>query len=70
MRTNIVIDDELMNEAISLTGIRTKRELVDLAIKELVQNRKKKDLFKLAGQMEFSDDFDHKEVRNLRHDFD
>lgn len=41
MRTNIVIDDELMSEAISLTGIHTKRELVNLALKELVQNRKK-----------------------------
>lgn len=70
MRTNIVIDDELMNEAISLTGIHTKRELVNLALKELVQNRKKKDLFKLAGKIEFREDFDHKATRSLRHDFD
>jgi Arc/MetJ family transcription regulator len=70
MRTNIVIDDALINEAITLTGIHTKREVVDLALKELVQNRKKKDLFKLAGQLEFCDGFDHKAARNLRHDFD
>ncbi|WP_246246862.1 type II toxin-antitoxin system VapB family antitoxin [Candidatus Methylobacter favarea] len=70
MRTNIVIDDELMNEAISLTGIHTKRELVNLALKELVQNRKKKDLFRLAGKIEFREDFDHKAARSLRHDFD
>jgi len=70
MRTNIVIDDQLLNEAASLTGIHTKRELVNLALKELVQNRKKKDLFKLVGQIEFREDFDHKAVRSLRHDFD
>ena len=70
MRTNIVIDDDLMNEAISLTGIRTKRELVNLALQELVAKRKKKDLFKLAGQIEFGEDFDHKKTRVLRHDFD
>ena len=70
MRTNIVIDDDLMNEAISLTGIRTKRELVDLALQELVTKRKKKDLFKLAGQIEFREDFNHKEDRVMRHDFD
>jgi Arc/MetJ family transcription regulator len=70
MRTNIVIDDELMDEAINLTGIHTKRELVNLALKELVQNRKRKDLFKLAGKLEFRDDFDHKVARSLRHDFD
>jgi Arc/MetJ family transcription regulator len=60
MRTNIVIDDNLINEAISLTGIRTKRELVNLALQELVTKRKKKDLFKLAGQIEFRDEFNHK----------
>jgi Arc/MetJ family transcription regulator len=70
MRTNIVIDDDLMNEAISLTGIRTKRELVDLALQELVAKRKKKDLFKLAGQIEFRKDFNHKEDRVMRHDID
>jgi Arc/MetJ family transcription regulator len=70
MRTNIVLDDDLMNEAISLTGIHTKRELVNLALKELVQNRKKKDLFKLAGQLELREDFDHKAARSMRHDFD
>jgi len=70
MRTNIVIDDALINEAIKLTGIRTKRELVNLALKELVANRKKKDLFKLAGQIRLSDDFDHKQNRSLRHGSD
>lgn len=70
MRTNIVIDDELMNEAIGLTGIQTKRELVNLALQELVTKRKKKDLFKLAGQIEFREDFNHKEDRVMRHDID
>jgi Arc/MetJ family transcription regulator len=69
MRTNIEIDDDLLDEAISLTGIHTKRELVNLALKELVQNRKRKDLFKLAGQLKFREDFDHKAARNMRHDF-
>jgi len=32
MRTNIVIDDELMNDAIRLTGVKTKREAVELAL--------------------------------------
>lgn len=70
MRTNIVIDDDLMNEAISLTGIQTKREIVNLALQELVTKRKKKDLFKLAGKIEFSEEFNHKENRVMRHDTD
>ena len=65
MRTNIVINDDLMDEAISLTGIHTKRELVNLALKELsVQNRKRKDLFKLAGQLEFREDFEKPTQKN------
>ena len=70
MRTNIVIDDELMNKAIDLTGLRTKRELVNLALQELVKKLEKKDLFNLAGKIEFSDDYNHKDVRAMRHDFD
>jgi len=64
MRTNIVLDDDLMNEAISLTGIHIKRELVNLALKELVQNSKRKDLFKLTGQLEFRKDFEKPTQKN------
>lgn len=39
MRTNIVLDDQLTNEAFELTGLKTKRELVELALKELVQRK-------------------------------
>jgi Arc/MetJ family transcription regulator len=70
MRTNIVLDDDLVNEAVRLTGIRTKRELVQLALKELVEHRKQKNLFDLAGKLELSEDFDPKALRTLRHDFD
>lgn len=68
MRTNIVLDDELVREAIRLTGIATKRELVDTALRELVRKERRKDLFELAGQIEFADDFDHKTLRDLRND--
>ncbi len=70
MHTHIVLDDELVNEALSLTGISSKRELINLALKELVQNRQKKDLFQLAGQLELDKDYDHKAARAMRHDFD
>ena len=70
MNTHIVLDDELFNEALSLTGISSKRELINLALKELVQNRKKKDLFQLAGQLELDKDYDYKAARVMRHDFD
>ncbi len=66
MRTNIVLDESLVDEAFMLTGIRTKRELVQLALTELVASRKKKNLFDLAGQIKFSDNYDHKALRETR----
>jgi Arc/MetJ family transcription regulator len=70
MRTQLVLDDELVNQALNLTGINNKRELINLALKELVQNRQKKDLFQLAGQLELDKDYDYKAARVIRHDFD
>lgn len=66
MRTNIVLDDDLVEEAFALTGVRTKRELVRLALEELIRARKKKNLFDLAGKLELREDFDHKALRELR----
>jgi Arc/MetJ family transcription regulator len=70
MKTQIVRDDALVDEAVSLTGVRTKRELIELALRELVARRKRSDLLELAGQVEFADDFDHKALRELRHGAD
>ena len=70
MRTNIVLDDTLVEQAFALTGLRTKRELVHLALSELVRQRRKKDLFELAGKVKLRSDFDHKSMRRLRDRFD
>jgi Arc/MetJ family transcription regulator len=67
MRTNVVLDGELVREAFRLTGARTKRELIDMALRELVRVRRKKDLMELAGRIHLRNDFDHKGLRTLRH---
>jgi Arc/MetJ family transcription regulator len=66
MRTNIVLDDDLVDEALEVTGVRTKREVVHIALQELVRSRKKKSLTDLAGKIRFRSDFDHKMMRKLR----
>ena len=68
MRTNIVLDDELVKEAFALTGARTKRELVKLALEEMIRRRRKRNLTELAGRIRLRDDFDHKALRRTRHD--
>lgn len=56
MRTNIVIDDELMAKAQELAGTATKRETVDLALRELVQRRSQQGFLDLAGKIEWVGD--------------
>jgi len=65
MRTNIDIEDKLVEEAFSLTGLHTKKELVHLALRELINARKKKNLFDLSGQIQFHSDYDHKKLREM-----
>jgi Arc/MetJ family transcription regulator len=44
MRTNIVIDDQLMNDALKATGLQTKREAVEEGLKALIKLRKQADI--------------------------
>ncbi len=63
MRTNIVLDDALVDEAFRLTGLKTKRELVHEALLTLVRTRRRKSLLDLKGRVQFADDYDHKALR-------
>jgi Arc/MetJ family transcription regulator len=63
MRTNILLDDKLVNQAFHYTHVKTKRELVDVALREFVQNHSKADLRDLRGKINISDDYDYKALR-------
>jgi Arc/MetJ family transcription regulator len=58
MRTNIEIDDAVMREAQRLAGTRTKRETVDLALRELVARRRSLRILALRGKFEWEGDLD------------
>ena len=49
MRTNIDIDEATMSELLKRTGLKTKREVVDRALKKLLQLEKQKDILQLRG---------------------
>jgi Arc/MetJ family transcription regulator len=66
MRTNVDLDDALVEEAFRLTGVRTKKRLLHLALEELIRARGKRNLAELAGAIRFADGFDHKEARRVR----
>lgn len=63
MRTNVVIDDQLINEAFRLSKIKTKKELIKTALEEFIQNRKKLNLKELKGKIQFDEDYNYKEMR-------
>lgn len=63
MRTNIVLDDELLKEALRITGLSTRRAVVDEALRTLVRVRKRRDLRDLRGKVRFADGYDHKKLR-------
>ena len=64
MRTNIVLDDKLVAEAMRLTGVKTKRQAVDLALRTLVDERRRKDLRELRGKVRFQDAYDPHQTRS------
>lgn len=66
MRTNIVIDDQLLEEAFKYTHLKTKKEIINLALKEFVHNAQKLSLLELKGKIYFSDGYDHKALRENR----
>jgi Arc/MetJ family transcription regulator len=63
MRTNVVLDDELVEEGFKVSTAKTKRELIREALKEFVENRKRLNLHDLAGKIKFSDGYDYKKMR-------
>ena len=63
MRTNIVLDDVLIEDAMRLAGVATKRETVDLALRELVARRRQQEILSLAGQGQIALDYDVRAVR-------
>jgi Arc/MetJ family transcription regulator len=63
MRTNIVLDNDLVEEARRLTGINVKKELVHEALRVLVETRKRRSLLALDGKITFAKGYDYKKLR-------
>ncbi len=58
MRTNIVIDDELMKETLRATGLKTKREAVELGLRTLLQLSKETEIQSLRGKLHWEGNLD------------
>jgi Arc/MetJ family transcription regulator len=62
MRTNIVIDDVLMRDVLKATGLKTKREAVEMGLRTLLRLRKQEDVRKFRGKLHWEGNLD--EMRN------
>lgn len=51
MRTNIVLDDQLVKEGLKITGLKTRRALLDYALKELIRHEDQTKILKLKGKI-------------------
>jgi Arc/MetJ family transcription regulator len=58
VRTNIVIDDKLMADALRATGLKTKREAVELGLRTLLRLRRQSEIKKLRGKITWEGDLD------------
>ena len=58
MRTNIIIDDRLMEEALRATGLKTKKEAVELGLQTLLRLNKQERLRRLRGKVDWQGDLE------------
>lgn len=56
MRTNIVIDDQLMTATLQATGLKTKREVVELGLKTLLRLKQQGEIRELRGRIDWEGD--------------
>jgi len=63
MRTNVEIDDAVMAEVQRLTGVKTKREAVDRALRELVARHRRLGILDLRGKVHWEGDLDQSRRR-------
>lgn len=67
MRTNIDIDDKIMQDAMRAGGFKTKKETVEAALKALARQRKsQRKILELFGKIEFDPAYDHRKIRESK----
>lgn len=64
MATNLALDDKLLDAALKVGGLKTKKDTVNAALKEFVERRKQKEIVALFGTMPADDDYDYKRGRS------
>lgn len=64
MATNLVLDVNLLNEAMSISGVKTKKAVVTEALEEYIRRRKQIQITDLFGEVDYDPDYDYKKSRS------
>ena len=67
MATNLAIDSELLDRALAVSGERTKKAAVTIALEEMIARREQRKLVELFGTLDWDDGYDYKTQRS-RHE--
>lgn len=63
MATNLAIDNELLHEALEISGLKTKKDTVNLVLKEFINRHKQSEIIDIFGKMDPDPDYDYKKGR-------
>ncbi len=63
MATNLSIDRELLETALAVGGLKTKKDTVNLALEEFIQRRKADEVISLFGTIDYDREYDYKKMR-------
>lgn len=66
MATNLSLDPKLIEQALELSGKRTKKAAVTLALEEFIARRRQKALIGLMGKLDWDESFDYKKARTRK----
>lgn len=64
MATNLAIDEKLLDDALKIGRLKTKKATVNEALREFIQRRRQKKILDLFGTVEFAPGYDHKKGRS------
>ena len=66
MSTNLAIDDNLLNTALQIGGLKTKKDTVNLALEEFIKRRKMEDVISMFNSVEYNEKYNYKKLRNRK----
>jgi Arc/MetJ family transcription regulator len=61
--SNLSVDTQLLNDALKIGGLKTKKDTVNLALREFIKKRQMSEILELFGTIEYDEDYDYKEAR-------